>query len=174
VLRRLLPATVLFALLVPASAQADQGAAVIRDCLNHGRIQGHYSQKAYSQALAEMPADVTEYSDCPNLIRQARLAAASGQGSGGSGGSGAGGGAPSAASFTAAERQALASAGRHGGAAVNLGGQVIRPGVIHANAASALNNLPTPLLVLLIALAAGALAGLGFVGNKRVRARRPH
>jgi hypothetical protein len=174
VLRRLLPATVLFALLVPASAQADQGAAVIRDCLNHGRIQGHYSQKAYSQALAELPADVAEYSDCPNLIREARLAAASGQSGSGGGGSGAGGGAPSAASFTPAERQALASAGRHGGAAVNLGGQVIRPGVIHANVASALNNLPTPLLALLIALAAGALAGLGFVGNKRVRARRPH
>jgi hypothetical protein len=177
VLRRLLPATVLFALLAPASAQADQGAAVIRDCLNHGRIQGHYSQKAYSQALAEMPADVTEYSDCPNLIRQARLAAASGQGGsgagGGAGGASGSGGAPSAASFTPSERQALASAGRRGGAAVNLGGQVVRPGVIHADAASALNSLPTPLLALLIALAAGALAAVGFVGTKRVRARRP-
>lgn len=184
-LRKLLPVAALLALVAfPASASADQGAAVIRDCLNHGRITGHYSQKAYSQALAELPTDVAEYSDCPNLIRQARLAAA-GQGGnsssgggpggpvgGGGGGSGPGGG-PAPSSFSPSERAALASALHGGGAAVNLGGQAIRPGVVHAGFNSAFKDLPTPLLALLIALAAGTLAAAGATTTRRVRARRP-
>ena len=180
VLRRLLPATVAAALLVPASAQADQGAAVIRDCLDHNSIQGHYSQRAYSEALAELPTDAAEYSDCAQLIRQARLAAAAGHGGGTGGGGSAGGGggggsasSPAVASFTPAERQALATAQRQRGRGVNLGGEVIQPGVVHADAASAINDLPTPLLALMIALAASALGGLAAALKRYVRARRP-
>ncbi len=165
------------ALLLPAAAWADQGAAVIRDCLNNGRITGHYSQKAYSQALAELPTDVAEYSDCPNLIRQAQLAAAGG-GSGGQGGGpggfggGPGGGSAGGPPFTTAERHALSLATLEGGKALNLGGQMIRPGIVHANLASAVNTLPTPLLALLAALAACGLGGAGNLLRNRVRARR--
>ena len=174
--RRLLPVTVLLVLLVPGVARADQGAAVIQDCLNHSHLTRHYSQRAYDEALAELPTDVAEYSDCPNLIRQARLAAASGLSGGGGGNAGGGGGrnGPGAASFTAAERKALAAARVLGGQAVDLGGQVIRPGVVHANVSSAVTSLPTPLLALLIALAVSALSALGAVLRNRVRARRPH
>lgn len=180
-----LPVAAALALLLPGVAAADQGAAVIQDCLDHSRITGHYSQKAYNEALAELPADVSEYSDCPNLIRQARLAAAAGRaaGGGGSGRGGAGGGGggasaagagPAAASFSATERRAVADASRRGGEALNLAGQVVRPGVVHANVASAVNSLPTPLLALLCALAAGALVSVGGAIRNRVRARRPH
>lgn len=177
VTRVALAAALAVALLLPAAAWADQGAAVIRDCLNNGRITGHYSQKAYSQALAELPTDVAEYSDCPNLIRQAQLAAAGG-GSGGQGGGpggfggGPGGGSAGGPPFTAAERHALGLATLEGGKALNLDGQMIRPGVVHANLASAVNTLPTPLLALLLALAACGLGGLGTLLRNRVRARR--
>ena len=177
----LLPVALLLALAAfPASASADQGAAVIRDCLNHGHITGHYSQKAYSQALAELPSDVAEYSDCPNLIRQARLNAASGggghSGSGGVGGPGGGGsgpgGGPAPSSFTPSERAALAGALRDGGAAVNLAGQTVRPGVLHSGLGAAFDSLPGPLVALLIALAAAAVAASGVTATRRVRARR--
>jgi hypothetical protein len=171
------------ALLAPAAAWGDQGAAVVHDCLNHGSIQGHYSQQAYSQALAELPTDVSEYSDCANLIRQAQLAAASnhgGQGGGGggfgAGGTGGGGGGASPlASATAAERRALDAAHRRGSAGVNLGGgQVIRPSVASADIGSAISQLPAPLLAVLIALLACGLLGGGTVIANRVRARGSH
>lgn len=57
-------------------AQADEGAAVIHDCLNNGKITKHWSQKALAEALAEIPASVSEYSDCPVLIHQAQIAEA--------------------------------------------------------------------------------------------------
>jgi hypothetical protein len=169
-------------LLAPGVAWADQGTAVVRDCLNHGSIQGHYSQQAYSQALAEIPTDVSEYSDCANLIRQAQLAAASNPGSGGGGagglaggGAGGGGAGGGAAPATAAERRALDAAHRRGGAAVDLGsGEVIRPAVSRADIGSAVSQLPAPLLAVLIALVACALLGGGSVITNRVRARGSH
>jgi hypothetical protein len=172
------------ALLAPGVAAADQGTAVVRDCLNHGSIQGHYSQQAYSQALAELPTDVSEYSDCANLIRQAQLAAASHHGSqgggtggfgaaGGTGGGGAGG--SSLASATAAERRSLGVAPRRGASGVDLGGgEVIRPTVARADIGSAVSRLPAPLLAVLIALVACALLGGGSAIHDRVRARGSH
>jgi hypothetical protein len=181
----IVPALLAAALVLPTTAFGDAGLAVIHDCLNNGRITGHYTQQAYSQALAEMPTDVSEYSDCPNLIRQAQLAAAGHGGAGGAlggagaaggtaGGGTAGGGAAGApaTSFTPAEKRALASAHAAGAAPVDVGGQVVRPGVVPVNVASALNSLPTPLLAVLVALLACALAALGWEIRKRVRARR--
>lgn len=158
-------------LLAPASAQADGGAAVIRDCLNHGRITGHYTQRQYAQALAELPADVAEYSDCSGLIRQAQLAAAGGRGRSGGGAGGTGPG-NSLATATPAERAQLRAATQAGGQPFDVGGKLVRPGVVSVRSSSVFNALPTPLLIALAALLAASLG----VGGHRiwgiVRARR--
>jgi hypothetical protein len=157
-------------MLAPAAAQADGGAAVITDCVNHGdRVTGHYTQKQYAQALAELPADVTEYTTCADAIRRAQLAAAGGH-------SGGGGAAPAPANTLSAaspsERAALRTAGRAGSHPFDIGGQLVRPGVVAVRSSSVFNALPTPLLIALAALLVTALAA----GSHRVwtivRARR--
>lgn len=154
------------ALLAPATASADQGAQVIHACEQNKSLAG-FSQKAYAQALAELNGSAAEYSDCAALIRQARLAAASG-GSGGSGngsglggiagglgsGSGPGAGGSATMPLTPAERRALDPGGL-------LGGKIVRAQGSDANLAADLKALPTPLVLLLGALAAGALLLLG-------------
>jgi hypothetical protein len=85
---------VLFALAVPAIALGD-GQDVITDCTNHGSLTRHYTQKEYTEALDELPADVDEYGDCRSIIRDAQLAAAGSEGGGGGDGGAAAGGATS-------------------------------------------------------------------------------
>jgi len=164
------------ALMTPAVGRAaNQGDKVIQAC-EHGKPLTGFSQKAYAQALAELNGSAAEYSDCAGLIRQASLTAASG-GSGGSGsgpggaaGGGAGGSGPGSGGtgattpLSAAERQALAAGGL-------LGGKIVRPQVLQANLAADLNALPTPLVLLLAALAAGALLVLASALHSRGRLR---
>ena len=64
-------------LLAPALARAS-GDAVIKDCTHNGSLTKNYSQKDYQEALAKLPADVDEYGDCRQIIRDAQLGAASG------------------------------------------------------------------------------------------------
>ena len=101
------------------------------------------------------------------MIRQAQLAAAGG---GSSGSSGAEALTPVAA--TPAEQRSISRAARAGSAPVRLGGQVVNPGVVHADIASALSSLPSPLLAILaFLLACLALVAGGAVRN-RFRGRR--
>jgi hypothetical protein len=171
-------------LLAPALVRADAGSAIVHQCLNSGRITGHFSQQAYSEALAELPADVTEYSDCPSLIRQAQLAAAAHTGGGSSGGTGIGGGpasgagspggASAGAPLSPHEKAALTAAAHPRGAAagVQVGSELVRPGLVHANIAAAVRALPTPLLVLIAVLGAAALFVGARLGYQRVGSRR--
>jgi len=157
---------VLTPLWIAAPASADVGEAIIQRCA-HGQSLAGFSQSAYSQALKDLSAETEEYSNCSSLIRQAQLAAAGGRG----GPLGAGlNAAPIPA--TPAEQQAIARAAHGAPVAVQIGGQVIHPGVVHVDIASALSSLPTPLLAtvafLLVCLA--AVAG-GYLRN-RVRAGR--
>ena len=154
-------------LLAPAAAQADGGAAVIRDCLNNGRITGHYTQQQYAQALAELPADVAEYSDCAGLIRRAQLAAASGRAGGGGAGP-----SNSLSTATPSERAALRAAVRAGSHPFDIGGRLVRPGVVAVRSSSVFNALPTPLLIALAALLATALGAGGHRVWTIVRTRR--
>jgi hypothetical protein len=62
--------------LVPVADAIASGADVVDDCTKHGTLTKHYSQKEYRQALADLPADVDEYGDCRNVIRQAQVAGA--------------------------------------------------------------------------------------------------
>ncbi|HVW19512.1 MAG TPA: hypothetical protein VHB30_14815 [Solirubrobacteraceae bacterium] len=72
--RRLLAvAAAALCLVVPATAFAS-GDDVIQDCSDHGKLTKTYSQKDYADALAHLPTDIDEYTDCRDLISRARLA----------------------------------------------------------------------------------------------------
>ncbi len=146
-------------------AGADVGSTIISRC-THGEPISGFSQQAYRQALQELPTEVEEYSDCANLIRRAQLAAAERRGSSGE---------PTAATpipITPAEQGALKRAAAIGSAPVQVGSQTVRPGVIHADPASALSSLPTPLLATLAFLLACALLLAGRAIRDRVHAHR--
>ncbi|MGO9488763.1 MAG: hypothetical protein ACLQBB_07025 [Solirubrobacteraceae bacterium] len=166
--RRLAPTVGLLVALIlsgPMPAQADIGQRIIRLCTTEKSLSG-FPPSAYAKALKEISATTEEYSDCGQLIRQAQQAAALGHGGGSTGGA-----LPQAVAATPAEQQAISSAPKTGSAPVNVGGQVIHPGVVHANVASAFSTLPTPLLVLLGFLLACLLVFGGVVLRNRVRDR---
>src|SRR3954470_3015904 len=72
--------------LVPAATALASGAAAIRDCTDDGVLEGHYSQRELRNALATMPSDVDEYTNCRDVIRRAGFGASAGGKSGGGGG----------------------------------------------------------------------------------------
>jgi hypothetical protein len=159
----------LVAIVVPA--QADVGEKIILRC-THGESLSGFTQKDYEKALKELETSLEEYSGCASLIHQAQRAAAGSRGgSGGGGGTGstATGATTAAATATPAERSNLNRAPRTGAAPLQLGGQVVHPGVVHVDIASALSSLPTPLLAVLLFLLACAVALAGGVLRNRVR-----
>jgi hypothetical protein len=153
-----------------APAQADIGEKIILRC-THGESLSGFTQKDYNKALKELETSTEEYSDCASLIHQAQLAAAGSRGgsSGGGGGSSTGGGAATTTPATPAEQRELSRAPSAGAAPLQVGDQVIRPGVVHADLASAFSTLPTPLLAVLLFLVACAVALAGRVLRNRVR-----
>jgi len=156
---------------IAAPAQADVGEKIILRC-THGESLSGFTQKDYEKALKELETSLEEYSGCASLIHQAQRAAAGSRGgSGGGGGAGsAGTGATTAAATaTPAERRNLSRAPSTGAAALQLGGQVVHPGVVHVDIASAFSSLPTPLLAVLLFLIACAVALAGGVLRNRVR-----
>jgi hypothetical protein len=164
--RPALAAALLLLACSPALAGADTGTKIIERC-THGKSISGYSQQAYRRALQELPTEVEEYSDCANLIRRAQLAAASGGGSGGGGGGTTGATTPSAS-----ERSALDKVSTTGAGPLKVGGEIVHPGVVHANIASALSSLPDPVLAILAFLLACALALGGREARKAIGAHR--
>jgi hypothetical protein len=164
-------ATLLIALSATASASAGGGVNKIFEDCGESKIPVGFSQQAYEQALKQMPPELAEYDDCPALIHKAQRADAGGHGAGATagGGSGSAGAVPPP---TPAEQQKLESVGRAGGAPVKVGEEVIHPGVVHVDIASAVGQLPTPLLALLAFLLACALLIVGRLAFVHVRARR--
>jgi hypothetical protein len=112
-LRRILCILAAVALLAPATAQAS-ASAIFRDCTLDGKLDKHYSQSDYRDALANVPTDVDEYSDCRDVIRSAQLAAA---GRGGKRGGGTGGGTSSGGGSTGGGTSGGGSTGGGGGSA---------------------------------------------------------
>lgn len=159
-----LACALLMLLSIAPAAGADVGQTIINRCI-HGQSLSGYTQQDYNRALQELPTEVEEYSDCGQLIRRAQLAAA-----GGRGGSGGAGAVP--IPLTPSERTALTRVPKTGAAPVQVGGQIIRPGVIHANISSALSSLPTPLLAILALMLAYALVQAGGTIRDRVRTHR--
>src|SRR3954452_6419110 len=120
-MRRLLVPLIALSLLPAATAFAS-GAKVIRDCTDDGVLQGHYTQRQLRDALASIPSDVDEYTNCRDVIRRAAFGGAGG-GSGGSGGGSAGGefggftspsGPDPLAGASTAERAAVSKAAKEG------------------------------------------------------------
>lgn len=184
-MRRLLTLTALLTLLVPvAAARADGGyqQLLIEACRN-GTITHHYSQATYRKALASLPTDANEYTNCYDVLRQGQLAAA-GAGHNGGGGSGGGGGLPGGgtggvppgsnplATATPAEKQAIARATATGAKPLDIAGQVVRPGRLHLAGLTGAHGLPTSLLIALILLALGGAGTAAATVIQRVRARR--
>jgi hypothetical protein len=164
--RLLVSATVLgMCLSIASPASADMGSTIINRC-THGQSLSGFSQSAYRQALQELPTEVEEYSDCANLIRRAQLAAA------GQGGSSGEPDASTPVAVSPAERRALGRAVAAGAAPLRIGNQVVRPGVIHANIASAVSSLPTSLLATLAFMLACTLLLAGRAIRNRVHAHR--
>jgi hypothetical protein len=161
-------AIVAIALLAGAtSAHASEASTIIEKCAQGKSLAG-YSQSAYRQALKQLPTIAIEYSPCANEIRKAELAAAGG-------GAGAASGGPSrsvALPLTASEQRAVQSAHHNGSAPIQVGSEPIRPGVVHANIASAVNKLPHSLLAVLALLLASAIVPAVGEVSKRVRTRR--
>jgi hypothetical protein len=158
----LLAATVaLFALPAMAQASPEQ---VIRDCAKDGKLDQHYSLSDLKKAEKKLPTDVDEYTNCRDVINQAEVQGSGGnQGNshgGGSGGSGSGGsgGGPSA---SASDVNALNHAKDTGRKApsLTLHGEKVIPGSGGVfKTAGAANDLPTPVLLALIALGALTVA----------------
>ncbi|MGH2853933.1 MAG: hypothetical protein ACRDLF_07050 [Solirubrobacteraceae bacterium] len=160
-------AAALLLLLAAASpARASETTKILEACSN-GTLPTGYSQQAYSQAIKQMPPELSEYTDCPDLIHKAQLAGAAGS-HGGGGGAGSGGGSAVAAP-TPTERRTLENIPHASSPPVQVDGEVIHPGVVHVDIASALSALPTPLLALLAFLLACALLLLGRAARNRVR-----
>lgn len=75
---------------VVAAASGGTAAQAITDCNNHAGLTAHYSVDALRQALATMPVDVREYTDCYDVIQKELFAQLGTSGSGGSGTTGGG------------------------------------------------------------------------------------
>ncbi|MCU0313048.1 MAG: hypothetical protein MUC84_03175 [Solirubrobacteraceae bacterium] len=181
-LLRALPALLLLALalLAPATAQADYE-ALLKDACRDEKVDGTYSQKDYREALANIPADTDQYTNCRSVLRSAQLAAARAQGGG------AAAPPPSAdpvsallatgdplAAATPQEKTAVQQATEQGSAPVEVAGEVVDPSTLGAGraVAASISDLPAPLLVALAITALGALAALAAVLVPRVRERR--
>ncbi|HEY2633040.1 MAG TPA: hypothetical protein VGI26_11760 [Solirubrobacteraceae bacterium] len=155
-------------LALPTAASAGVGAKILEKCINGEPFNG-YTPADYRAALKEMSTEAIEYSPCANLLRKAEVAAAGG-GTGASAGTAA---SKVALPLTPAEQQAVKSAhSTHGAYPVTVGNEPIRPGVVHANIASAVNTLPHSLFALLAFLLTGAAVLAAGEVRKRVNARR--
>ena len=150
-------------------ARADIGETIILRCTHAQSLSG-FSQAAYRKALKELSADSEEYSPCSAQIRQAQQAAAA---AGRGGGARTSTAAPVAITPTASEQKSITHALGAGSEPVSLGGQVIHPGVVHVDVASALSSLPSPVLATLAFLLACLLLIVAGAIRNRVRARRP-
>ena len=132
------------------SAGADVGAQIIERC-THGESLSGFSQHDYSQALSELQRRRRRvlrlrHPDPPSGAggRRRRQAAARPERRGGA--------AP--IPLTPAEQPALSHAATAGSEPLQVGNQIVRPGVVPVDIASALNSLPTPLLATLAFLLA--------------------
>lgn len=149
------------------AAEANVAQTILDKCGHHEPFSG-YSKKDYREALKQMTTTGSQYSSCEEEIRKAEEAAAGG-------GTGSAAGTPSAnvpLPLTPAEQHAVQSAHRDGSTPVQVGGEPVRPGVVHADIASAVNTLPHSLFAVLAFMAAGALIFAAGEVRKRVRARR--
>ena len=143
---------------------------IIKDCIDDGKIDGHYSKGDLKDAYDNVPTDVNEYTDCKAAIGRA-LAAMNTGGGGAGGGPGGGGGPPAnpalatpsgAQAGSPADLKALkaASGGGTPRPNVSVGGHMVSPATGGlTRVADAANSLPGPVVAALIAVIVLCLAG---------------
>ena len=157
------------ALAAPSSAFASP-AQVISDCADDGALSRNYSNSDLQEARDNLPTDLAEYSDCKQIIGAAITGGSDkgqGRGSPGQGVGGAGAADPGEAAARAKDAEDLeaitsgAGSGSGGSAPnVQVGEESVKPGTNGLfDLSSASNQLPTPLLISLIAIGLLALAG---------------
>jgi hypothetical protein len=151
-----------------AAASTSEVTKIYEECSSEKVPTGH-SQQAYSQAIKEMEPFLAEYTPCPYLIHKAQLADAAGSHGAGTSGGGPGEAGAAVAPPTPTEQHTLEGIPHASAPPVQVGGEVIHPGVVHVNLASAFNTLPTPLLALLAFLLACALLVIAWAVRRRVR-----
>jgi hypothetical protein len=199
-MRRLLIATLLVLMALPAAAiAADSPSDLLIDACRDEHVDGTYSQGTYRRALNQLPADSDEYTACREVIERARLAALKNRSSSGSSGSpapaapssGSGGGngssgapAPSTSTpATSAPRTNRRSSSKAKPARRDStpqtttttqapAAQPLLPVGPVGNVTAPATKLPTPVVVLLAALALVALLAAATIGWNRVVARR--
>jgi hypothetical protein len=173
------------AVAAPAPASAASRDEIIKDCSDDGRLQGKYSASELRDARKNLPSDISEYTDCADVLRRAELPDSKGTSGGGSGSGGSGtlpggsGGSGSGGAGTAdapretltpateAEREALSQASATGAEPVEVNGQKVVPGAAGLAPNAARNGLPSNLLIAVIALALLGSAALGYAARGR-------
>jgi hypothetical protein len=169
-------------LLTAAPALASTSGTIYKECEQNGQITGNFTAAQLKAALNGLPSEVSEYSDCQDLIQQAlvRVSSTTGGGHTGSGKahaagakSGRGGGPGKGSGNTGKTGSSTAKDGRAGrkggGNAATLAGSDIRPGSTESSGSS--SSLPVALIVVLILLALTAVSGGVVAIRRRVDAR---
>ena len=154
---------------LPASASASYQDLLLDACGRDGKVNGTYSQEDYRKALANIPADADQYSDCRAILRAAQIAAASGQDTITPSGAG-----DTLATATPEEQAAIEEAIQSSdGNPVQVGDEVVSPVSYGAGrtVAAGVSELPAPLKAALGLLAVGALVALLTAIIPRVRDR---
>ena len=179
----------LLSLLAGGSSALASGRDVIQDCTDDEILAKTYTQKEYRDALANLPADADQYGNCRDLIARAQERAATkgaskkktdtgGGSSGAPSGGGTSGGQPPAVdpSSKPADEQLAAATPDERAAAQAAAKDDVLPEVSANDVATAprdsSSDLPTPILVLLALLLAGALALAAVRVRSFVDARR--
>jgi len=173
----------LVALLAPAASMSGP----IEDCADDGQLQGKYSDQQKQQALKDLPSDLSEYSDCGEILNSPNPSSPQSSGGGAGGGSGSGGGGtggggattteqtapskPSGAELARLQRERAAIENLANGAGkpnLKLDGKAISPGDAGLyNLAASTHEVPTPIKLALIAIALLAIAGLVLAARRR-------
>ena len=176
VMRLLLLGLAVLLACAPAASAASRN-QVIRDCADDGRLQGNYTNAELRDARNNLPADVDEYTDCRDVLRNAEIGGAT-SGGGGAGaplGGGSGGGGASGDLLTAAtpeEHHELRLARENEAEAVELAGRDVAPTGRSFAAYAARHDLPWHVIAVLALIALAALAAAAPAIRRRVLARR--
>ncbi len=168
-LQGLLAVSLCLMLIAPASASAGYKALLGQACGAKGEVTGTFTQAEYQQALANIPADADQYTDCRAILLAAQMDAAGGSSVV----------APAAATAiiaaaTPAEQKVVSDAvtgAVNSDPTAKVGDVVVDPAAFGtaASVSAALNTLPLPLTITLALIGVGALAALGAALIPRVR-----
>ena len=184
---RLLRNSLLVALVVALLAPASALAGPIEDCADDGQLSKQYSQGELDDAKKNLPSDLSDYSDCGEVLNGAKAKGPDqGSSSGGGGASApetsAGAGAAAAEEIKAVAKPTAADLARerreraaidkiaNGGGKPNLSldGKTISPGDAGLyDLASATHEVPLPVKLALYAVCLLALAGLLMGASRR-------